>query len=314
MTYPQSNTPDDKELLDAYSHAVVTVVENVGPAVVQIQTNNQGVGSGVIIAPDGYLLTNNHVVSHAHQADAMLTTGKTYKSEVVGTDPATDLALLRLPDSGLPFATLGNSDDIKVGQLAIAIGNPYGFQNTVSTGVVSALGRAIRNDDGRLIENVIQTDASLNPGNSGGPLVNSRGIVIGINTAMIPIAQGIGLAVPSNTAAWTVSELIRFGKTRRGVLGITGTTISIAIQIQKILKLESPTLVEVMSVQKDSPAEKSGLQKGDLLWKIDGKHISGIDLLIREVSQKPIGRLFTVTLLRNYRIKEVTISSKEKTK
>jgi S1-C subfamily serine protease len=216
MNLPYSPSHDDNELLDAYSNAVISVVEKVGPSVVQIQTNKnisptaqgQGLGSGVIITPDGFILTNNNVVDKAKTIEVGLTNGDSFPGEIVGTDPATDLALVRILANDLSYAELGNSEKLRVGQLVIAIGNPYGFQSTVSTGVVSALERTMRNSEGKFIENVIQTSVPLNPGNSGGPLVDSRGKVIGINTAIIAMAQGLGLAVSSNTATWVVSELI----------------------------------------------------------------------------------------------------------
>ncbi|HEV2339466.1 MAG TPA: trypsin-like peptidase domain-containing protein [Patescibacteria group bacterium] len=307
----------DDQLLDAYSNAVIHVVDTVGPAVVQIKSfvskdsrEGQGIGSGIIITPDGFVLTNNHVVHGAKATEVTLTTGKSYDGQLIGTDPTTDLALLRLLDNSLPFASLGNSEKLRVGQLVIAIGNPYGFQSTVSAGVISALGRTMQSQNGKFIENVIQTDSSLNPGNSGGPLVDSQGKVIGINTAIMQMAQGIGLAVPSNTATWVISELIRFGKVKRGVLGITAKTVSIAVQIQKIFKLTFPTMVEILSVQKGSAAENAGFQKGDLIFQVNDKHISGVDSLNREVGQRPAGSLFTVTFFRNYKIKEVQITSK----
>ncbi|MBI4066867.1 trypsin-like peptidase domain-containing protein [Candidatus Gottesmanbacteria bacterium] len=300
QTYAQ-----DKELLDAYSNAVIAVVEKVGPAVVQIQ--GQGMGSGVIVAPDGFVLTNDHVATVSKNLEIMLQDGKSYKGQVIGSDAATDLALLRILGNDLPYGELGDSDKTRVGQLVIAIGNPYGFQSTVSTGVISATGRAIRNKEGRFIENVIQTDVSLNPGNSGGPLVDSRGKIIGINTAMIPYAAGIGLAVSSNTANWVVSELISYGRVRRVMLGITAKTTSIAVQIQKIFKLKYPTLVEIVSVGSDTPAQKAGLQKGDLIFEINDKQISGVDQLLRVIGQKKVGSVFNITFFRDYKIKDTRI-------
>ena len=213
--------PSDQELLDAYSRAVIKVVETVGPSVVAIsirknraagrrgvQPEGAGAGSGVIITPDGFVLTNNHVVEDSDGLEVSLTDGRTFSAQVIGTDPATDLAVIRISDGSLPASELGDSDLLKVGQLVIAIGNPLGFQSTVSAGVVSALGRSLRSQSGRLIDGVIQTDVALNPGNSGGPLVDSRGRVVGINTAMIYMAQGISFAIPINTASWVVTELV----------------------------------------------------------------------------------------------------------
>jgi S1-C subfamily serine protease len=226
---PASDT--DLELLDAYSRAVVSVVDSVGPAVVSIsagknrgsaEVDQVGAGSGVIIAPDGYILTNDHVVQNANRLKVRLTDGATLSATVIGKDPATDLAVIRADASYLPCSTLGSSDRLRVGQLVIAMGNPFGFQSTVSTGVVSALGRALRSTQGRLIENIIQHTAPLNPGNSGGPLVDSAARVVGINTAIIVMAQGIGFSIPGNTARWVVSQILTHGRVRRGFLGIAG--------------------------------------------------------------------------------------------
>ncbi len=321
MVHGQPNIPDDNQLLDAYSNAVIHVVDKVGDATVQIKTTKKfmdanrpeglGMGSGVIITPDGFVLTNNHVIDQAGDIEVSLSSGKMYIGQIVGVDPSTDLALLRLLESKLPYAELGDSDQVRVGQLVIAIGNPYGFQSTVSTGVISALGRVIRNKEGKLIENVLQTDVPLNPGNSGGPLVDSRGKVIGINTAMIAMAQGIGLAISSNTASWVISELISFGRVRRGVFGIKASTCSIPVQIQKIFKLPLPTVVEIISIQKRTPADKAGLQKGDLILKLNDEQISGVDYLHRKLSQKRAGTTYTLLILRNHKLLDIEITSQE---
>ena len=224
-------TSPDSELLDAYSRAVIHVVDSVGPAVVNIgvarpsrRGERSGAGSGVVIAPDGYILTNSHVVHGATRLTITFTDGSTRAASVVGTDPPTDLAVIRTFDSGLAYAKLGNSSGVRVGQLVITMGNPLGFESSVSTGVVSARGRSMRSQEGRLIENIIQHTAPLNPGNSGGPLLNSHGAVIGINTAIIAMAQGIGFAVPSNTADAVLSQIIQHGRVRRGLLGISART------------------------------------------------------------------------------------------
>jgi len=319
MNLPYSPSHDDNELLDAYSNAVISVVEKVGPSVVQIQTNKnisptaqgQGLGSGVIITPDGFILTNNHVVDKAKTIEVGLTNGDSFPGEIVGTDPATDLALVRILANDLSYAELGNSEKLRVGQLVIAIGNPYGFQSTVSTGVVSALERTMRNSEGKFIENVIQTSVPLNPGNSGGPLVDSRGKVIGINTAIIAMAQGLGLAVSSNTATWVVSELITVGKVRRAVLGIVAKTASLPVQVQKIFKLPFPTVVEIVSIQKGSPADDAKLEKGDQILSINNKSVAGVDDINREIGQKKAGTEFALSLLRNNRLKEITVTSKK---
>src|SRR5574340_862095 len=243
----------DLELLDAYSRAIIQVVEEVGPAVVGISIGVQsprqaaeqaGAGSGVIIAPDGYILTNDHVVAGAKLLRATLEDGRTLPAEVIGTDPATDLAVIRVNAAGLPFANLGDSAALSVGQLVIAIGNPFGFQSTVSTGVVSALGRALRSQSGRLIENIIQHSAPLNPGNSGGPLVDSRGRVVGINTAIIMMAQGIGFAIPANTAKWVVSQLLTHGRVRRGFLGLAGRPRPLERRLVRYHHLSADSAVE----------------------------------------------------------------------
>jgi S1-C subfamily serine protease len=304
-------TQNDNELLDAYSNAVVSVVDQVGPSVVQIQTqanNNQGgMGSGVIITPDGFVLTNNHVIEKANSISIRLTSGEIFPAKLIGADPATDLALVKIFENGLPFATLGESEQLKVGQLVIAIGNPYGFQSTVSTGVISALGRSMRSNDGRLIENIIQTSVPLNPGNSGGPLVDSKSRVVGINTAIIAMAQGIGLAVPTSTANWVVSELISVGKVRRAVLGVVAQTTYVSAQIQRILKLPFPTLIEIISVNKQSG--KADLKQGDLIVKVNDTPISGIDDLHREIGTKKSGTIFNLLILRNNRLKDISIAS-----
>lgn len=315
MDQSQSPYQNDNELLDAYSKAVIHVIQKVGPSVVQIkhkvnknQLGQQGMGSGVIITPDGFVLTNNHVVEGAKELEVSLTTGKAYTADFIGQDPSTDLALIRLPENGLPFAKLGNSEKLQVGQLVIAIGNPFGFQSTVSTGVVSALGRNLRGTNGRLIDNIIQTDVSLNPGNSGGPLVDSKGEIIGINTAIISMAQGIGFAVPSNTANWVTSELIQQGKVRRMTLGISIKYSSIPVQVQKIWKLPQPVAVEIVSVENGSLAQKAQLEVGDLVIKINDKTIMSIDDIHREIGQKMQNKVM-LAVLRNYHLKRIMLQN-----
>jgi S1-C subfamily serine protease len=301
-------TGSDEDLLDAYSRAVVNVVEKVGPAVVSIgvkkhsrsrRWDGEGAGSGFIIAPDGFVLTNNHVVERADEVEVSLTDGHTFPARIVGADAATDLAVVRLAASGLPTAELGDSDTLRVGQLVIAIGNPLGFQSTVSTGVVSALGRALRSQSGRLIENVIQTDVPLNPGNSGGPLVDSRGRVIGINTAMIAMAQGIGLAVPVNTAKWVVSELLTRGKVRRAYLGLAGQVRPVGRRTQRYFELTSSTVVEVASVEENGPAHLAGLREGDWIIAISGKSVATVDDVHRFLANHPAGSNLTLTIVRD---------------
>ncbi|HNY65291.1 MAG TPA: trypsin-like peptidase domain-containing protein [Deltaproteobacteria bacterium] len=305
---------DDAHLLDAYSKAVISVVEKVGPTVVGIfaggvdregALEQQGAGSGVILTPDGYVLTNDHVVSGARRYQLTLTDGSITTATLVGTDPATDLAVIRADGSNLPYSSLGDSLLLKAGQLTIAIGNPLGFQSTVSTGVVSALGRALRSRDGRLIENVIQHTAPLNPGNSGGPLVNSSGLVIGINTAIIFQAQGIGFAIPSNTARWVVSEILTHGRVRRGYLGIAGTTRPITRRLARFHNLDGESVVEIVSVDPDSPARRAGLHLGDFIVSMNDVRVGSVDDLHRFLSDWPIGEPVRIGILRRTDLLEV---------
>lgn len=297
----------DVELLDAYSRAVIAVVDAVGPAVVSVSVGKRsqgreleqiGAGSGVIIAPDGYILTNDHVVHNAEQLSITLTNGVTLPATIAGMDPATDLAVIRAEGSHLPFATLGDSASLHVGQLVIAMGNPFGFQSTVSTGVVSALGRALRSRQGRLIENVIQHTAPLNPGNSGGALVDSRGRIVGINTAIIMMAQGIGFSIPSNTIQWVVSQLLTQGRVRRGYLGIAAQQRPLGRRIVRFHNLPRELAVEVLSVAPDSPAAHGGVHAGDLVIAINEQEVSSVDHIHRFLSEWPIGQPVTLTILR----------------
>ncbi len=298
----------DVELLDAYSRAVTTVAEAVGPAVVGITVGREvpsidaveavGTGSGVLLTPDGYVLTNHHVVREAGRILLTLTDGNRLGATPVGADPPNDLALVRAGGSGLPYAALGDSTGLRVGQLVIAIGNPLGFQSTVSTGVVSATGRAMRSLDGRLIENVIQHTAPLNPGNSGGPLVDSRGRVVGINTAIIPAAQGIGFAVPSGMARHVVSQLLAHGKVRRGYLGIAGRQRPLARRIVRALNLPGESGVEVLSTVPGGPAERGGIEQGDILVAMNGLPVESVDDLHRLLSEAAVGSLAQLDVLR----------------
>lgn len=297
----------DSELLDAYSRAVITVVEAVGPAVVGVFVGKgdpgkgiepMGAGSGVLVTPDGYLLTNHHVVELSGRLQVILKDGTSMGATLVGSDPPNDLALLRAEGTGLPYAALGDSAGLRAGQLVIAIGNPFGFQSTVSAGVVSALGRALRSREGRLIENIIQHTAPLNPGSSGGPLVDSRGRVVGINTAIIPIAQGIGFSIPSNTARFVVSQLLTHGRVRRGYLGIAARQRPVDRRLARHYGLTLETAVEVVSVEPGGPAGKAGIQPGDLLVALNGKAVSNVDDLYHILEEEEIGPPKTLVLLR----------------
>jgi S1-C subfamily serine protease len=310
----------DVELLDAYSRAVITVAEAVGPAVVSIsvgknsegrEPEQMGAGSGVVIAPDGYILTNDHVVHDAQKLTATLTNGTTLTARLMGTDQATDLAVIRAEGPSLPYATLGDSAALRVGQLVIAIGNPFGFQSTVSTGVVSALGRAFRSREGRLIEDIIQHTAPLNPGNSGGPLVDSRGRIVGINTAIIMMAQGIGFSIPSNTAKWIVSQLLTYGRVRRGYLGITARQRPLGRRLARFHQLKGEFGVEVQSVEPRSPAGRSGIRAGDVIIAINRQEVASVDHIHRFLSEWPIGDPVTITVIRNQERLEIEVKPTE---
>jgi S1-C subfamily serine protease len=296
------------ELLDAYSRAVTTVVEAIGPGVVSIAVRTgsgregdpqaAGAGSGVVIAPDGYILTNSHVVRTARTLHVGLTDGRVLPATIVGTDPPTDLAVIHVDGAGLSYATLGDSDALRVGQLVIAIGNPLGFESTVSTGVVSSLGRSLRGIDGRLIENIIQHTAPLNPGSSGGPLVDSRGRVVGINTAIIVMAQGIGFAIPSNTAEWVASQLMTQGRVRRGYLGIAGRARRVSRMMARYHNLSREQVVEVIRVEPGGPAGQAGIREGDLIAAIGEQQVRSPDDLHRALSRWSAGQTVRVTVIR----------------
>jgi S1-C subfamily serine protease len=275
----------DTELLDAYSRTVIGVVDEVGPAVVGIS----GIGSGLILTPDGYVLTNHHVATAAKRYEVHLQDGSIVTADLVGKDPHTDLALLRANGAGLPSARLGDSGQLRVGQLVVAIGSPFGFQSTVTTGVVSAVGRTMRAQSGRTIENIIQTDAPLNPGNSGGPLVDSRSQVVGINTAIIAMAQGICFAVPSSTAQRVVSLLLRDGRVVRGYLGITGEPWSLHRRLERYYHLEQSSGVRVAGLDANGPARQAGLQEGDVLVALADHPVKGVDDLQRFLTDWPVG-------------------------
>jgi S1-C subfamily serine protease len=312
-------TPDD-EALDAYSRSVIGVVEQVGPAVVNITTGKRssergldqiGAGSGVVITPDGYILTNSHVVHQAGRLQVTLTEGSTLPADLVGADPVTDLAVIRAMSSLLPHAELGDSAGLRVGQLIIAIGNPLGFQSSVSAGVVSALGRSLRSMEGRLIENIIQHTAPLNPGNSGGPLTDSRGRVVGVNTAIIAMAQGIGFAIPANTARWVVSQLLCYGRVRRGFLGIAGRQRPLHRRMVRYYHLSRDFAVEVAKVDPEGPAKQAGLKEGDLIVAIEDQAVASVDDLHRFLSENPFERPVTLTVIRGQQQLALTVKSQE---
>jgi S1-C subfamily serine protease len=267
-----------------------------------------GTGSGVLFTPDGYLLTNSHVIAGAQSLSASLTDGQSFEARLVGDDPATDLAVLQLSATGLPFATFGTSAHLKVGQLVVAIGNPLGFQATVTAGIVSALGRTLRSASGRLIESIIQTDAPLNPGNSGGPLVDGHARVVGINTAMIGGAQGICFAIGIDTATDVVSRLMRDGKVRRSRLGLSGQTIPLDSRLVARLKRKGATAVLVSEVQPKSAAEEGGLRAGDVLLEFDGTVVATVDDLHRLLTAERAGQTCAAEVIRQGRIERLTVT------
>jgi len=305
--------PDDAELLDAYSTAVIHAVEMVGPAVVKIDAERGG-GSGILFTPDGLILTNSHVVDHASRLTAVLPDGRSMTADLVGQDADTDLAVVRIEASAgspLPWATLGDSRAVRVGQVAIAIGNPYGFQHSVTAGVVSALGRSLRGRSGRLMDDIIQTDAALNPGNSGGPLVTTRGTVVGINTAMILQAQGLCFAIASSTARFVAARLIRDGRIRRSYIGVGGQTVPIPRMVARANQLAVSSGVFVVSVEAGSPAAAAGLRDGDVILAFADHAVTGIDDLHRYLTDDRIGAAATLTILRSAERRELTIVPKE---
>jgi len=301
----------DDELLDAYSNAVIRASEKVGPSVVKIEVQQKkrsvqgrelqppaGTGSGFVFTPDGFILTNSHVVSGGDRLYVSMQDGGRHTADLVGNDPDTDLAVIRINGPRMTSADLGQSQSLRVGQLAIAIGNPFGFQTTVTTGVISALGRSLRARSGRLIDDVIQTDAALNPGNSGGPLVNSRGEVIGVNTAMIQAAQGLCFAIAVDTAKFIAGRLIRDGRIRRSYIGVAGQNVPVRRQIARYYNLENDNGILVVSMDDDSPAKKAGIEPGDIIVAYAGEQIEGIDELHRLLTEDSVGRRDLVTMIR----------------
>src|SRR3954447_6734124 len=316
------HTPNnDQALLDAYSNAVIGVTERVGPGVVRVETGPKvrslrergGLGSGIVISPDGLVLTNSHVVGSSKEIRLQDIEGFVTDAHVLGTDPDTDLALLRADGARhLPYASLGNSKNLRRGQLVVAIGNPLGFESTVTAGVVSALGRSIRSVSGRTIEDVIQTDAALNPGNSGGALVSSSAEVIGINTAIISGAQGICFAVASNTAQFVLSEIIRHGYVRRAYIGVSGQTSPIPRRHAVIAGIDNAMGALLAQIEPETPAAKAGLLPGDVVIRLDGVAINGVDDLIRALDRDRIDRTVEMEVLRMGRLRAIEIHPVER--
>jgi S1-C subfamily serine protease len=312
--------PEDAGLLDAYSQAVIHAVEAVGPAVVRIDAlarrslgegGADARGSGVIFTPDGFVLTNHHVVHGRDTISATLPDGRSLGAVLVGRDGDSDLAVLRVGGSSLPWARLADSRGVRVGQVAVAIGNPYGFDHTVTSGVVSALGRSLRSRSGRLMDDIIQTDAALNPGNSGGPLVTTGGEVIGINTAMIPAAHGICFAIASNTVRFVASRLIRDGRIRRSFIGVAGQQTPIPRAHARAYGIAASSGVLASTVETGSPAFVAGMQEGDVILAFAGTPVSGVDDLHRLLTEDRIGRVAEMTVLRRGRREVLAITPVE---
>jgi S1-C subfamily serine protease len=307
---PVEPSSGDDELLDSYSKTITRVVGKIGPAVANIRVyganrerrlgpESGGSGSGFVIAPDGFILTNSHVVHGAGRMEVTLADGRVFDASLVGDDPETDLAVIRINASQLVHAQFGDSKLIRVGQIAVAIGSPFGFQQTVTAGVVSALGRSMRSQSGRLIDNVIQTDAALNPGNSGGPLVNSTGEIIGVNTAIILPAQGICFAIASNTAEFVAAWLIKEGLIRRSWIGVAGQNVPIHRRVVRFHRLPVDHGVLVSGIEPGSPASRAGLREGDVIVAFGGEPVSVIDELHRHLVAKVIGVPSLVTVIRH---------------
>jgi S1-C subfamily serine protease len=312
-------SPPDDLLLDAYSRAVMDAVELVAPAVVSVDVRKRGgnqgrrspaqagTGSGFVFAADGLVLTNSHVVEDSTEIDVMLPDGREHRADLVGQDPDTDVAVLKITASDLTAVSFGRSQALRPGQLVIAIGNPYGFQHSVSAGVVSALGRTLRARSGRLIDQVIQTDAALNPGNSGGPLVNSAGQVVGVNTAIIAGGQGLSFAVPISTVVAVLPALLRDGRVRRGYLGVAGQDVPLLRRVTRFHRLSQATGVLVISLEQDGPARVAGVREGDIIVSFDAAPVSSLDDLHRTLSEDRIGTFVTMGLLRDQQRLDVSV-------
>jgi S1-C subfamily serine protease len=318
-----SAAADDK-LLDAYSRAVIGAVDRVSPSLVNIEVHQsagrtrsgeprerRGGGSGFVFTPDGLILTNSHVVHDATRIDVTLSDGRRMPATAIGDDPASDLAVVRVDEPGLTAAALGDSQQLRVGQLVVALGSPYGFQSTVTAGVVSALGRSLRSYSGRLIDDVIQTDAALNPGNSGGPLVDSAGRVVGVNTATILPAQGICFAIGINTAKFVASRLLRDGRIRRSFIGVSAQTVPVHRRVVRFYDLAKESGALVLSVEEKSPAKRAGLRDGDIIVALEGKPVAGVDDLHRLLADTPAGASCSLTVLRHTEKIELKIVPEE---
>ena len=315
---PASTTaPEDLALFDAYSRAVIGAVDRVGPAVLHLQVigandRANGSGSGVVFTPDAYVLTNSHVVSGARKIQATFPDGRSLTANLVGDDPDTDLAVLRLEGDAPTFARLGDSRRLRVGQLVVAIGNPFGFQCTVTAGVVSALGRSLRTRSGRLIDNVIQTDAALNPGNSGGPLVTGAGEVVGINTAIIGMAQGICFSISASTVEFVAARLIREGRVRRCYIGVAGQNVPLPRRVVRFHELPRDTGVRVQSTAPDGAARAGGLSSGDIIVAVDGIPVGDVDELHRLMTEERVGKPVPITVLRRAEKREFVVVPRER--
>jgi S1-C subfamily serine protease len=311
----KSTDVSDSTLLDAYSEAVSGAVALVAPAVAHVRVERErrargrqeGAGSGFLITPDGYLVTNSHVAAGAAAIEITLSDGRTASADIVGDDPDSDLAVLKVGIGDVAWCRFGDSASVRVGQIAIAIGSPYGFQHSVTAGVVSALGRSMRAQSGRLLDNILQTDAALNPGNSGGPLVDSRGAVIGVNTAIIQSAQGICFAIGASTAERVAISLLRDGRVRRAYLGIGGVTLALPTRVVRHFNLARNAGVRIESVAADSPASAAGLSVGDVVIALDGAPIGGIDDLQRLLGAEAVGRRMTIEVVRRDRVASIDV-------
>ena len=324
LDYPRDEPPaaapavPDADLLDAYSRAVSGAVARVAPAVAHVRVERakvarggHGSGSGFLITPDGYLVTNSHVASGAAAIEVSLPDGRTAAARIVGDDPDSDLAVLKVAASDLAWIRFGASSSVRVGQVAIAIGSPFGFEHTVTAGIVSALGRSMRAQTGRLLDNVLQTDASLNPGNSGGPLVDARGDVIGVNTAVIRAAQGICFAIAASTAERVAIALIRDGRVRRARLGVGGQTLPLPRRIVRHFDLPRESGVRIETVERESPAAIAGLARGDVILTMDGTPVPDVDTLQRLLAADAIARPIDVLIVRRDRTLNVTVTPVE---